>query len=153
MGFYMHDRNEILKQLEKTKSKIKELEEMAQIGTWEFDLRTNKMSWSDQMFLIFRRNLEQGVPSLREFLDYIHASDRLTWDLAFNKASYSSYSYDMEFRLADLNEGPRWLRKTVIGVHDNNNLIGLRGFCQDITELKELQQHLSNTEELIQLMA
>ncbi len=48
----------------------------ARIGTWEFDLRTGAIWWSDEMYRIFRRDAATWSPTLDDFFGRILPEDR-----------------------------------------------------------------------------
>ena len=62
-------RQELTKQLQKA-------QEVAQLGYTYFDMATQKITWSEQVFRIFGLNPDQGEPSFKEYLKKLHPEDR-----------------------------------------------------------------------------
>ena len=80
-------------QLEKAYKSLKESEEglaeaqkMAHIGNWEWDIVTDEVYWSDELYRIFGRNPQELAPTYDEFLNYVHPDDRDYVDNAIKKA-------------------------------------------------------------------
>ena len=135
---------------ELTQKKLAEVESIAKIGTWEYLISTQEVFWSDQMYKIFDRPSEQGIPRLSDVHESIHHSDRFQWELLINKVTIDGGSVDIVIRVLDSNDEVKWIRKTARGIFENQNLISIRGFCQDITEMKRLETHFELTKNLIE---
>lgn len=133
-----------------TLKKLAEVESVAKIGTWEFNLQSKKLTWSDQMYKIFEFQSPQD-PSFEEINNRIHFADRFHWDLLVNRVSLDGNPGDIEIRLIDDNNEVRWIRKTAKGVFDEHNrIVGIRGFCQDVTDLKKLVTHFELTKDFLE---
>lgn len=89
-------------QLEKAYNSLKESEKglaeaqkMAHIGNWEWDIITEEAYWSDELYRIFGRNLEEPYPTYQEILNYVHPSDRDYVNNSVNRAMNGKpYSID-----------------------------------------------------------
>lgn len=135
--------------LEKTQKRLSEIETIAKIGTWEFLLDTQELFWSDQMYKIFKRSSDLGHPKLSDVSDAIHFSDRFQWELLVNKVSIDGEPFDISIRLMNDQHEVSWIRKTAKGVFENQKLVSIRGFCQDITDMKRLESHFELTKNLV----
>lgn len=140
-----NNKNSYKNQLEKAQKKLAEIEYLAKIGTWEYQIDTQELIWSDQMFKIFQRSEETGHPKLADISDAIHFSDRFQWELLVNKVSMDGEPFDIRIRLMNDKNEVSWIRKTAKGVFEKDKLIAIRGFCQDITEMKKLESHFELT--------
>lgn len=135
--------------LERTQKKLAEIESIAIIGTWEFIISTQEVIWSDQMYFIFERPIERGNPLLSDVHDSIFHSDKFQWELLINKVSIDGESVDINIRILDSHGDIKWIRKTARGIFENKHLVAIRGFCQDITEMKRLETHFEMTKNLV----
>jgi PAS domain-containing protein len=70
------ERKELEMAGERALQRLNEAQRIAQIGDWEYDLRTQEITWSSQVFAIFGRDPLQGPPrspeehaALREQVD------------------------------------------------------------------------------------
>lgn len=145
-----NNRNSYKNLFESTHKKLIEIENIAKIGTWEYSLGTHELIWSDQMYKIFKRPTDLGHPSLSDISEAIHFSDRFQWELLMNKVSMDGEPIDIIIRLMnDCNE-VSWIRKTAKGVFENEKIVSIRGFCQDITEMKRLESHFELTKNLVE---
>ncbi len=63
-------------ELELSRSALVEIQEIAQIGSWEVDLANqNRLQWSKQVFELFLENPQTFQPSLEDFLSRLSAED------------------------------------------------------------------------------
>lgn len=136
--------------LERTQKKLAEVESIAKIGTWEYLLSSQEVFWSDQMYKIFERPTDKGNPQLADVHECIHHSDRFQWELLINKVTIDGEPIDIVIRLLDSNDEIKWIRKTARGIFEGQQLVAIRGFCQDITEMKRLENHFELTKNLIE---
>lgn len=108
----------------------------ARIGTWEFDLQTGSVWWSEEMYRIFSRDARTWSPSLEEFFGAIVPEDR---DLLPNPAappdsSDRPYSFTARF---EITPGTiRYLRvEGVVDCNQDGIPIEMFGTTQDVTDL------------------
>ncbi|WP_190278362.1 EAL domain-containing protein [Colwellia hornerae] len=139
-----------LVQLKKSESKLKEAQAYAKIGSWELYSDQENASWSDQMYTLFGlvRESNAGVETLR---DVINESDFPTF-IASVKACFSSgHEHHVEYRITRPNDGEeRWIesRGKVVTNSDGIPQI-MTGFIQDITERKNAEDTLRQSEATI----
>jgi two-component system sensor histidine kinase/response regulator len=55
---------------------LERAEELANLGSWELEVRTGRGHWSKQMFRMFELSPADGVPSVPDYLDLIQPDDR-----------------------------------------------------------------------------
>jgi signal transduction histidine kinase/PAS domain-containing protein len=117
---------------------LQKAQEIGSIGTWELDIKTNELRWTDENYRIF--GLPVGTKLTYEtFLSCIHPDDRECVDTKW-KAAFSKVPYDIEHRL--LVDGKvKWVReKAQFEFNDRDECIRGIGFTQDITERKQALQ-------------
>ena len=61
---------------QRNEARLARAQRAARIGTWEFDLRTGAIWWSEEMYRIFRRDSAKWRPTLEEFFGRILLEDR-----------------------------------------------------------------------------
>ena len=134
------------KSLKESERHLAEAQRMAHIGNWEWNILTDKIYWSEEMFRIFGRSPQEGAPNYNEFLNFIHPEDR---DFAFStiKNTISGKPRSIIYRIVLANEEERTIYKQSEVILDGeNNPIRIRGIAQDITERKKSEEALANIE-------
>ncbi len=115
-------------------------QEIGLIGTWEIDLSTNKIVWTDEVYKIF--SVPQGTEiSFKLFMDHVHPDDKLLINENWKK-EFSKSNYELEHRII-VNGTVKWVKeKAEMQFDKNNNKTKLIGVIQDITERKRAEEEL-----------
>jgi PAS domain S-box-containing protein len=129
-------------------AQLAESQRIAHIGSWERDLTTNRMVWSDELFRIFGYAPQETEPSFEALLDSIHPDDREHFHKTVREAISEKRPYIVDYRVT---------RKD--GVVVNIHVIGevvcdssgepmlFRGTAQDVTVQKSMEEALRQSDE------
>ena len=119
---------------------------VAHIGSWRMDVRRNELIWSEENHRIF--GIPKGMPMTYEtFLSTIHPDDREYVDTQW-KAALDGKPYDIEHRIVIGGE-VKWVRERAELEFDASGaLCGGFGTTQDITERKQAEMELRQSERL-----
>lgn len=111
---------------------LEKAQELGNIGTWEINLLTNKLQWTDETYKIF--GIPLGTPiNFELFINSIHPVDR---DYVAKKwvEAFSTHTYDIEHRIL-ANGVMKWVReKAKIEYNSRGNATVAIGCVQDITK-------------------
>ena len=58
------------------KNQLETLQKLSHIGLWEYDLKTNVLSWTDEVYNIFELDKNIFTPTYDNFLDKVHPEDK-----------------------------------------------------------------------------
>jgi len=137
---YAIERNQSLKALIESKTKLQEAQKIAHLGNWEYDMATQKITFSDEAFRIFGLNSNQPEPSYSEWLKMLVPESRelLKQNLALildkkqcGESEYKIIRPDGTFRYI-------YTQSTLL-LNRNSEAIGIFGTMLDITERKEAE--------------
>jgi PAS domain-containing protein len=128
---------------------LQELEKFSKVGTWEYRLNSRELTWSPQMHKIFGLSEGQCSLTLSFVLESIHGPDRIKWEMLLNEASILNIDNNIVIRIMNQDHEIKWIRKSAKGIFVNGELVGLRGFCQDISHEKRLQEYFDTTKDLL----
>ena len=117
---------------------------VAHTGSWRLDVHRDELLWSDETYRIF--NISRGTSMNYEaFLSAIHPEDREYVDRKW-KAALRGETYDVEHRLMT-GDTIKWVRERAELEFDNlGNLLGGFGTVQDITDRKQMEEALRESE-------
>lgn len=133
--------------LKESEKSLAEAQKMAHVGNWEWNIRIEKSYWSDELYRIFGRDLQDPYPTYQEFLDYIHPDDKEYVNNAAERAM-SGKPYSIDYRIVLDNGEERTLHMQSEIIFDENKIpIQIKGIVQDITERKLAQEKLQESEE------
>ncbi|MGI0487195.1 PAS domain-containing sensor histidine kinase, partial [Pantanalinema rosaneae CENA516] len=121
---------------------------IAHLGSWEFDLQTQEVLWSEEVFRLFGRDLAAGNPTFAEVQQAVHPDDRHHYDQAVHAAVASQQSYEIEFRVYHSDGTLRYLQGRGEPVlNSQGQLVRLVGTILDITDRKQKEAQLRHTNE------
>ncbi len=119
----------------------------AHMGTWDWQLPTNELKWSDEMRQIF--GLADGTPDVTTelFVDLIHPDDRQFVSRAHTRAINQGIPYDIEFRTVHRDGSVHWVMgKGKALLDDAGRMVRMLGVNMDITEHKHAEDALRRSE-------
>jgi PAS domain S-box-containing protein len=129
--------------LRKSEASLNEAQKMAHIGNWEWDIVTNELYWSDEIYRIFGLIPQEFGATYEAFLNSVHAEDREYVIKSVNKALYDQIPYNIEHRIVLPNGFGRIVQEQARVIFDNQNqAIRMLGTVQDITDRKQAEDKI-----------
>ena len=135
------------KQLHDKNALLMESQQLAHLGSWELNLITNELTWSDEVFKIFGITAEEFSGTLDGFLGLVHPDDREVVRTAFmNSIKYRKDSYEIRHRLLRKNDGEVRIviEKSRHEKDSEGNIIRSIGMVHDITEQSQTLEQLES---------
>jgi diguanylate cyclase (GGDEF)-like protein/PAS domain S-box-containing protein len=121
-------------------------EAVAHLGSWQWDLVTNKIFWSDELFRIFQLAPAATAPPFEDQARLFPASDMQRLREAVNRAMTERTPYELELNALRPDGSRRvCMARGQIELNDQQQVVMLYGSFQDVTEAKQaqLQQKLA----------
>jgi PAS domain S-box-containing protein len=85
--------------LHENERRLREAERLAKLGHWEFDIKANRLHWSDETYRIFDLDPDEFEPSYETFLELIHPSDRVHVKEQYEASVADHSQYNVYHRL------------------------------------------------------
>ena len=125
---------------------LKETGEFAKVGGWEFDIATGDGNWTDEVARI--HDLSPDDITNKEIgLKYYTPESRKIIETSINDAIQHQKSYDLDLELITPKGNRKWVRTIGHPIIENGKVSKLRGSFQDITEQKNAENALAESEE------
>lgn len=133
--------------LRHSQAQLAKAQAIAHVGSWEFDLTTQAITWSDEMFRIYGMDPAGPEPTYTQFRDRVHPDDWPTLEAAIEQAISHGIPYEVEHRIYRPDGTLRYLLgKGEVVTNAQDHPIQLMGTGQDITERKQVEDSLRQSE-------
>src|SRR5918998_760254 len=134
------ERKEAEEALRRSEAGLAEAQRMAHLGSWEWDVRTGGVWWSNETFRIYGFEPQSFVPTFEKLLEVVHPEDRKMLGQALEGALYDDRPYDFEHRVVKLDGEMRVVhRRAEIVRGEDGEPIRMVGTVHDVTERKALE--------------
>ncbi|MEA5409680.1 PAS domain S-box protein [Haloarculaceae archaeon H-GB2-1] len=144
------DRKAHERELERQEFLFDRVQDIADIGVWEYNPSSEELMWSDGVRQIHGVD-ETHEPTLEEAIDFYHPEDREAIRSAVEGAIEDGKWYDVDLTLVRTDGKTRDVRARGEVITDENGDTELvRGIFQDITERKERERALERYERLVE---
>lgn len=123
-------------------------QQFANIGTWDWNIRTNEMYWSDRIGWLFGYQDKVPEPSYENFLSAVYPVDR-EWVLkAIKDCVENSAKYDVEHRVVWPDGSMHWVRNSGDVVRSEDGApLHMLGVVRDIDIRKRAEKDLIEARE------
>lgn len=138
----------ISRPLETNNISLDEAQEIVHIGTWQWEVATGAIAWSDELYRIYGLKPRKEALGFDEFVQLIHPEDREKVTNIVNEAYQTKQSFEFEHRIVLPNKKIRILHgKGKVFADATGAVTRMIGTSQDITERKKADQALHRSEE------
>ena len=140
---------------EESEARLREAQRIGRIGDWEFDLTTGAVTWSPQVFEIHGRDPREGPPrNLEEVVAMYEAESATRLQEHVARAIESGEAQDYELVTSREGVARVHVQARALPRKDaNGRVVALYGTIQDITERKNAESALLQSEERFRTMA
>ncbi|PWA08729.1 PAS domain-containing hybrid sensor histidine kinase/response regulator [Flavobacterium laiguense] len=122
---------------------LNDAQKIAKIGSWEFNLITNGLIWSDELFRIFEIPKGSDEDLYTNYLTHFTPEDREMLNNKISESIANKIPYKITHKVLLPNNRFKWVYGTGIPVvNKNGDIIALRGIAQDITEKKRIEEEI-----------
>jgi two-component system sensor kinase FixL len=132
--------------LKKSEMILNDTGHIARIGGWEHDLVTGKATWTKALYEI--EELESGPPpGPAEHLNQYPPRYRATLEAAYRQAVETGAPFDLELQVYTARKHLIWGKVIGRPVMENGRCVRMVGTFQDITDRKQVEEALRESEE------
>jgi PAS domain S-box-containing protein len=135
------ERQRTERELRRSEERYALAQRAAKIGSWDWNIRTGALHWSDQIEPIFGFKRGEFGATYQAFLDCIHPQDRQHVMDAVNACVRDGADYAIEHRIVWPDGTVRWVSEVGDVVRDESGqAIRMLGIVRDITERIKAQE-------------
>ena len=141
-------RRQTEEELQREQIMLARTEGIAHVGSWEWDIASDTVTWSKELFRIFQRDPREGAPSFAEHPAFYHPNDMVSLRQAVETAVAYGTPYELELRAIRKDGVTRiCLASGIAEMALGGKAIRLFGSLQDITERKQMELSLRESKE------
>ena len=127
----------------RNQAQLAEAQTIAHLGSWEWDIVSNLVTWSDELYRIYGLEPQQFVATYQGFLDRIHPDDREPFKQNIERAFGDGRPFSFEHRIVRPDGAVRRLHaRGCLLVNQEGKPVRMTGTGEDITERMDLQEQL-----------
>jgi PAS domain S-box-containing protein len=146
------DRKRAEAELARTNARLVEAQRVAHVGSWEWDIAANAVSWSEELYRIYGLPVGSALGGYEAFLERVHPDDLAATKQviggAMGAGTATPFIYD--HRIVRPDGSVRMLHTRGEVVVERGRPARLVGCCWDITELHETTRALERTVALLE---
>lgn len=126
--------------LAESNGRLEEAQNLAKLGSWEADMVSDELHWSDEVYRIFGQDKAHFTPTFAAFQSAVHPDDLARVRESEQRAAATG-SHDVVHRITWPDGTLRYVHELARGQLDaDGRLRHLSGTVQDVTELKQAEQ-------------
>jgi PAS domain S-box-containing protein len=119
---------------------LAEAQRIGNMGSWEWDIKTNKLDWSDQVYRMFGFDPAHR-PTYEVYLERVHPEDRDRLVMTIQSALFQGVPYRVRHRIVRPDGEVRTLNaQGEVEFSQDGQPSRMVGVCQDVTELVRLEE-------------
>ena len=144
---YLSARTDVT-QVMQSESRLNKSQEFANIGTWDWNITTGSLFWSDRIWPLFGYEKSVIETNYDNFMAAIHEDDRERVSSAVTKCIEFNEDYDIEHRVVWSDGSIHWMHESGDVVRDKDGqALRMLGVVQDITDRKLAEQAIVQARE------
>ncbi|MDA3946652.1 MAG: diguanylate cyclase [Helicobacteraceae bacterium] len=125
----------IEEELTKSNKRLSDAQEIAHMGFWEFDIETDKLFWSDEVYRIFGLKPQEFEATFEGFMNYVHPDDREALGQEYKRSLEEKSFYHIVHRTLRKDGTVRFVDERCEHTYDTNGkAIRSVGIVFDITD-------------------
>jgi diguanylate cyclase (GGDEF)-like protein/PAS domain S-box-containing protein len=127
---------------------LRDVEHVASMGSFEWDIRSNTLSWSEELDRIYGLTPGEQPQTFEGFLQRVHPDDREAVRQNVARTAQTGVGWSMDERIIRADTGEtRVLASRVKPMRNGaGEIVRLCGTCQDVTEQRHAEQALAVSE-------
>jgi PAS domain S-box-containing protein len=145
------ERKQIELALKTNEMQLSEAQHIAKLGSWEWDVAANKVSWSDELYRIYGLQPHEFDVTYESSFAFVHPDDRKFVESTIEQTLHDRMHPNLEYRIIRPDGTVRMLQANGrVTNDDSGRTIKILGTVLDITERKRAETERDVISEVIQ---
>jgi PAS domain S-box-containing protein len=126
--------------LVQTASRLSEAQALAHIGSWEWDIRRDVVTWSDELYRIFGLSPDSAPTGYSAYLERLPPADREFVNETVTRAYVDGRPFAFEHRLVRPDGTERIISARGRVIVEDGEPVAMVGSSQDVTEQRQVEK-------------
>ena len=140
------ERKRTQEEITRSEARLAEAQQIARIGSWEWNVETNVVTWSDELYRIFGVERDTEALTYERYLHQLSDDDREAVALAVARSVESGEPFVVEHTIVRPDGTTRWVQGRGQVTQEDGRTVSMHGTAQDITERKAVEDQLAAAE-------
>jgi|GEM_PF-939030 len=133
----------IQEQLIASENLLNDAQKIAKIGSWEFNLKTQELIWSKELYRIFEMPDSSNEKLYERYLEHFTQEEKEIINGKISESIKTGLPYEITHKMLLPNNRFKWIFGTGIPIaNDKGEIVFLRGVAQDVTEKKRIENEI-----------
>jgi PAS domain S-box-containing protein len=147
------ERQQTAAKLQASRTLLAKAEKIAKIGSWEYNLVTQQLSWSEELYEILGFERDLPLPSCTEILARIHPADRLLVKKALKQGHIQGIPWKLNYRWVLPHGKLKYLEsRGEPTVDDQAQVLRVWGTVMDISDRIRAEKSVQRSEQQLRLI-
>ena len=130
-----------------SEARLAEAQRIAHFGSWEWDMRSGEVVWSDELYRIYGVTRDEYSPSYEGYIARVHPDDREHVATAISRTVADGRPFSFEERIVRPDGTIRELHSGGgVVVDDDGVATKMVGACHDVTEREQTRRRLAEAQ-------
>jgi len=130
--------------LRESKASLHIAQEIAHMGSWEYDLKRDEATWSDNTPTVFGLSPHSKPVKYKDFMHAINPEDKHLVLSAFENIKKKKSPVEVELKVVDYMGKLHYIQNKLIPVLENGEVVTIKGVSVDVTDRKTADIRLKN---------
>lgn len=127
--------------LEFSEKRLKEAQQIAHVGHWEWDIDSDSMTWSEELYRIYGLNPEEVKPTYQTLMQKVHQEDLPALRSTLESGIHNHNAFSIYYRIIRSDNSVRFIHGNVdVLINEQDKAVRMIGTVQDITEAKREEE-------------
>jgi len=125
---------------------------LSELGSWEWDIVSNRLKWSDEVYAIFGIQRTDEPPTYEKFLKSIHPEDRLFVEESVSRCLREKIPYAIDYRIICPGGEVKVVYEQNEVEYIGDRPVGMSGTVCDVTERRKAESDLKSRYGLLKML-
>ena len=154
ISFDITERKRAEEELRQSERQLAEAQNLARVGSWNWDMLNDIVTWTDQIYRIYGLTPQEFTPTRQHFLASLHPDDREYVLGVIDNSLRTREPFSYHYRIVRPDGGVRIIHSNRnVASDEHGNLLRSFGTMQDVTERVEAEEQLKISNEKLRALS